>query len=140
MHLSSYNLTCYKYNTHKSRAYRFYFPQPLLAKLEIDRNCIIPLKQDNVWVKLWSIIIDSLIWSNHDINFILLKIKVLILIHYITNYTIKGNCNQYYIVIAPMIIRTVFDNYDKDSIISLINYILSLIKFYLNILNWLFYY
>ncbi len=50
MHLPFHNPTCYKYNTRKSKVYRFDFPQPSSPNLEIGINGTIRLKQDNVWV------------------------------------------------------------------------------------------
>ncbi len=57
------------------------------------------------------------------------------LIHYITNYPIKGNCGQYQRVITAVIVSKAFDNHDKDSINSSAMYTLSLDKFALKVFN-----
>ena len=61
MHLPYHNPTCYKYNTRKSKVYRFDFPRPTMPNLEIDSNGTIRLRQDNVWVNPWNPAIASLI-------------------------------------------------------------------------------
>lgn len=88
-----YNPTCYKYNTSQSKVCRFDFPRPKVLTFNIDHNGSIQLKQDNVWVNLWSLAIASFIWSHNDINFIPSSVKALAFIHYITNYTTKGDCS-----------------------------------------------
>ncbi len=61
MHLPSHNPTCYKYNTHNLRVYRFDFLQLTLAESEIDLKSTIRLKRDNVWVNPWNPAIASII-------------------------------------------------------------------------------
>lgn len=39
--------------------------------------------------------------------------KALTLVHYITNYTTKGDCNQYQRIMATAIVRKVFKNRDR---------------------------
>ena len=87
----------------------------------------------------WNLAIASLIRSNHDINFIPSSIKALAFIHYITNYAIKSDCNQYQRVIAVAIVRKAFDNYDKDLTTISANYAPTLDKFALKAFNQLFY-
>lgn len=65
-----YNPTCYKYNISQFKVYRFDFLKYMILAFYIDYNRSIQLKQDNVLVNPWSLVITSLIWSNHDINFI----------------------------------------------------------------------
>lgn len=72
-------------------------------------------------------------------NFIPLSIKALALIHYITNYAIKGNYSQYQRVIAATIVKKSFDNHDKDFTTDLSNYTSTLDKFALKIFNQLSY-
>lgn len=57
--------------------------------------------------------ISSLIWSNHDINFIPSSVKTLALVHYITNYIIKRDCSQYQRNMVATIVKKAFDNQDK---------------------------
>ncbi len=135
MHLRSHNLTCYKYNTRKSKLCRFDFPQPSLPNLENKINGTIRLKRDNVWVNPWNPAIISLIQSNHDINFIPSKIKALAFIHYITNYATKGDCSLYQRVLAAAIVRKAFDDHDNIITTSPSNYKLILDKFVLKAFN-----
>ena len=40
-------------------------------------------------------VIAAFIWSNYNMNFILSKVKEILLVYYIINYTIKEDYNQY---------------------------------------------
>lgn len=61
------------------------------------------------------------------------------LIHSITNYATKGNCNQYQRVIALAIVKKVFNNHDNNLTTDLSNYTPTLDKFILKAFNQLFY-
>lgn len=81
--------------------------------------------------------IGSLIYSNYDINVILLSIKILTLIYYIIKYATKGNCNQYQGVIAAALIKKAYK--DLEIRFSLANTISRLDKFSLKAFNQLSY-
>lgn len=70
--------------------------------------------------------ITSLIWSNYNINFILLNMKLLALMHLITNYTTKDNWNKYQRVMVAGIIKKVFNKYDNNFKTNFLNYIFKL--------------
>ena len=129
MHLLSHNLTFYKHNIRKSKVYKFDFRRPLLSNLKIDINRTIWLKRNNIWVNSWSAAIAFLIQSNYNINFILSRIKILVLIYYITNYATKGYCSQYQRVMAAAIVRKVFDDNDNKLTIDPSNYTPTFDKF-----------
>ncbi len=57
------------------------------------------------------------------------------LIHYITNYATKGDCNQYQRVMAATIVRKAFDNHDNNIATGPSNYTLTLDKFALKAFN-----
>ena len=134
MHSPMHNPTCYKYNTSQSKVCRFDFPRPKVLASYIDHNGSIQLKRDNVWVNPWSPAIASLIWSNHDINFILSSLKTLALVHYITNYATKGDCSQYQRIMAAAIVRKAFEDRDKPGP-GLPSYLPTLDKFLLKVFN-----
>lgn len=90
-------------------------------------------------MNFWNPAIAFLIQSNLNINFILSSIKVLVLIHYITNYAIKTACSQYQRVIVAEIARKVFDNHNKDLTCTSTNYIPIFDKFTLKAFNQLSY-
>lgn len=76
----------------------------------------------------------SIIWLNHNINFIQSSIKTLVLIYYITNYAIKKDYSQYQRIIATVIIKKIFKNQKKNSF-RLSFYSLNIDKFLLKIFN-----
>lgn len=83
----------------------------------------------------WNPAIVLCIWLNHNINFILLNIKALILIYYITNYVIKANYNQYQRVIVVAIVKKVFANHNKNLTSISTNYTPTPDKFALELFN-----
>ncbi len=93
MHLLTHNATCYKYGTNETSQYRFDFSRPTNDETRITPQGNIEVFRNKVWVNLWCLAIAFLIWSNHDINFIFLNVKILAFVWYITNYTTKGDCN-----------------------------------------------
>lgn len=135
MHLASFNLTYYKYNTHKSKVCKFGFLRPLLSNLAININGIIWLKQDNIWLNPWNPTIASLIQFNHDVNFSPSNIKVLAFIIYITNYATKSDYSQYQRVMVIAIVRKAFNNYDYKIMTDPSNYTPTLNKFLLKVFN-----
>lgn len=86
----------------------------------------------------WNLAIASLIRYYHDINFILSSIKVLALIHHITNYLTKSDCSQYQRVISVARMRKAFDNHDTNIMIGSSNYTLTFDKYALKAFNQLF--
>ncbi len=93
IYLSTHNATCYKYSAATTGQCRFDFPCPTNDQTKITRQGNIEVFKNNVWINSWCLAIASLIWSNHDINFIPSNIKILALVWYITNYITKGDCN-----------------------------------------------
>ena len=56
-----HNPTCFKYDTSQSKVCKFDFSKPKILTSYIDHNGLIQLKQDNIWVNLWSSAIAFLI-------------------------------------------------------------------------------
>ena len=131
------NPTYFKYNISQSKVCRFDFLRPKVLASHIDHNRLIQINQDNVWVNLYFLAIISLIWSNHNINFILSSVKVLTLVYYITNYATKEDYSQYQTIIAATIIKKAFEDRDKSGS-GLPFYMSTLDKFLLKLFNKLF--
>ena len=67
----------------------------------------------------WSLAIASLIWSNHNINFIFSSMKAFVPIYYITNYATKQDYSQYQRIMAIAIVKKLFEEQDKPGLESL---------------------
>ncbi len=80
IHLSTHNAICYKYDAAATDQYRFDFPCLTNDQTRITPQGNIEVFRNNLWVKSWCPAIASLIWSNHDINFISSNIKALVFV------------------------------------------------------------
>ncbi len=110
MYLSTHNATCYKYGAAATGQYRFDFPCPMNEQTRITLQDIIEVFKNNIWINPWCLAIVSLIWSNHNINFIPSNVKALAFVWYITNYTTKSDCNQYYCVMETAFVCKAFED------------------------------
>ncbi len=114
MYSPLHNTLYYKYGKSGSK-FRFNFPQPLVEETYIDKYNNIYFKQNNVWVNSWNPAIALLLWSNHNITFIVSANNVLALIYYITNYAIKRDASQYQRIMSAAFMKSAYDKSQSPS-------------------------
>lgn len=95
IHSSLYNATYFKYRAAIIRKYWFKCSRSYVKEIKITNLGLIEVSQKNLWVNAWNSALTLFTKSNHDINFIIIHVKTLVFVSYITNYTTKSNHRQY---------------------------------------------
>lgn len=124
MHNSSYNIIYFKYVYRKNKWCQFDFLCLIINTFFVDQYRVIKLKKNNSWVNSWNLVL------NYNINFLSMKMKVLVIIYYITNHITKNNFIQTMAkILEILIIRHIKDlNLFNKPIINLSVYIRLIIE------------
>ena len=106
------DLNCYKYRNTQNCYYQF--SQIFKERIMTNKHEIIHLHHNHLMLNPFNSAIAAFIRFNHDLAFISIKNRMLSLVYYMTNYTIKNDSSLTQILLKTALLKAATDEFFNE--------------------------